>query len=281
MYHHEFIYIHGYKQFKKMNNYYNYNGKLIIIGGGDITDEIFNVFSELIGGKDQNVVVIPTATEDELYIQVGGHLEKFKQRNFTNLSTIHTRNKKEAHSNKRFIEIIRNCKGLFFGGGDQQYLADIYNDTILHDEFKLLLERGGIIMGTSAGATIMGSLLIGGDARNDLTIKYNFQSAFSFMKCTAIDQHVLTRNRQFDLIPIVENWNVLGIGIDESTAIIVDNNKFKVIGKSYVLIYDQIDWNKQIAIYGKVVKPFIMIKDDGSSYNLFTNTIDDMIIDND
>ena len=100
------------------------------------------------------------------------------------------------------------------------------------------------------------------------------------MKCTAIDQHVLTRNRQFDLIPIVENWNVLGIGIDESTAIIVDNNKFKVFGKSYVLIYDQIDWNKQIAIYGKVVKPFIMIKDDGSSYNLFTNTIDDMIIDN-
>jgi len=61
------------------------------------------------------------------------------------------------------------------------------------NEFTALLERGGIIMGTSAGATIMGSLLIGGNARDDLTSKYNFQSAFSFIKNSAIDQHVLVR----------------------------------------------------------------------------------------
>jgi cyanophycinase len=101
------------------------------------------------------------------------------------------------------------------------------------------------------------------------------------MKCTAIDQHVLTRNRQFDLIPVVEHYNVLGIGIDESTAIIVDKNKFKVIGKSYVLIYNPIDWKSQIELYGKVLKPFIMIKNDGSSYNLFTKTIDDLVVDTD
>lgn len=46
-----------------MNDYYNSCGKLIIIGGGDITDEIFDVFSELIGGPDQNVVVIPTGEQ--------------------------------------------------------------------------------------------------------------------------------------------------------------------------------------------------------------------------
>lgn len=227
------------------------------------------------------IVIITIATDDEDYIVAGGHLEKFKKRNFSKLSTIHSRNKEEVSSNQKFIELMRNCRGLFFGGGDQQYLADIYCGTALHNEFKLLLERGGIIMGTSAGATIMGSLLIGGDARNDLTIKYNFQSAFSFMECTAIDQHVLTRNRQFDLIPVVEYYNVLGIGIDESTAIIVDNTKFKVIGKSYVLIYDPSDWTKQISIYGKVIKPFIMLKDDGSSFNLFTKAVDDLIIDSD
>ena len=101
----------------QMNDYYNYDGKLIIIGGGDIPEEIFDLFSELVGGKDQNIVVIPTATEDELWIQASGHLQKFSTRGFTNLHTIHTRSKEDANSNHRFIDIIRSCKGLFFGGG--------------------------------------------------------------------------------------------------------------------------------------------------------------------
>jgi cyanophycinase len=263
-----------------MNDIYNYSGNLIIIGGGDIPEEIFDLFSELIGGKDSPIVVIPTATEDELWIQAAGHLQKFLDRGFNNLNTVHTRSKDEANSNQRFIELIRNCKGLFFGGGDQQFLADIYGNTILMDEFKSLLQRGGVVMGTSAGATIMGSLLIGGDARDDITVKYDFQSAFSFMKNTAIDQHVLARNRQFDLIPVVEHYNVLGIGIDESTAIIVDKDKFKVIGLSYILLYDPDDWKNQTAKYGKVIKPFTMMKNDGSSYNFNTKTIDDIVIDN-
>ena len=148
------------------------------------------------------------------------------------------------------------------------------------NEFTSLLERGGTIMGTSAGATIMGSLLIGGDARDDLTIKYDFQPAFGFIRGSAIDQHVLVRNRQFDLIPVVENYKVLGIGIDESTAIVVDNEKFKVIGTSFALIYDHEEWQKQILTYRKVIKPFYMMKNDGSSYNFKTKTIDNIVIDN-
>lgn len=262
-----------------MNDIFNYSGTLIIIGGGEIDVEIFDLFSQLIGGRDANVVVIPTATEDELWIQAGGHLQKFVDRGFTNLHTIHTRSKDEANSNQRFIELMKTCKGLFLGGGDQQLLA-AYCNTTLMNEFISFLSRGGVIMGTSAGATIMGSLLVGGDARDDLTIKYNFQSAFGFMNNTAIDQHVLARNRQFDLIPVVEHYNVLGIGIDESTAVVVDKNKFKVIGSSYVLLYDPNDWAKQVNLYGKVIKPFSMMKNDGSSYNFDTKTIDDVVIDN-
>lgn len=58
--------------------------------------------------------------------------------------------------------MLRNAKGLYFGGGDQQLIADAYAGTKLYDEFIALLNRGGVIMGTSAGATIMGSLMIGG-----------------------------------------------------------------------------------------------------------------------
>ena len=254
------------------NSFYNKKGKLIIIGGGAIPDSLFSFFANYCGGKDQPVVYIPTATTDEAYIQNGEHLLKFTSRGFNNLSTIHTRNKKEADDPKN-IALLRNAKGLYFGGGDQQLIADAYAGTKLYDEMIALLDRGGVIMGTSAGATIMGSLMIGGDARNDISKKYTFNPAFSFMTNTALDQHVLARNRQFDLIPVIEHYpGTLGIGIDESTAIIVEAGQFRVWGNSYVMLYDSMDWAEQKKKWGLVLKPFKMMSS-GSRFNLLTRAI--------
>ena len=254
------------------NPYFNYKGKLIIIGGGSIPDSLFEFFAAHCGGKDQPVVYIPTATTDEEFIQKGEHLIKFTSRGFTNLSTIHTRNKKEADDPKN-LELMRNAKGLFFGGGDQQLIADAYAGTKLYDEFIALLNRGGVIMGTSAGATIMGSLMVGGDARDDISKKYPYNDAFSFMTNTALDQHVLARNRQFDLISVIENYpGTLGIGMDESTAIIVEAGQFKVWGKSYAMLYDPMDWAAQKNKWGRVLKPFKMMAS-GSSFNFVTREI--------
>ena len=256
------------------NPYFNYKGKLIIIGGGSIPDSLFSFFANYIGGKDQPVVYIPTATTDEEYIQKGEHLIKFTSRGFTNLSTIHTRNKKEADDPKN-IALMRNAKGLYFGGGDQQLIANAYAGTKLYDEFIALLNRGGVIMGTSAGATIMGSLMVGGDARDDISKKYAFNPAFSFMTNTALDQHVLARNRQFDLIPVIEHYpGTLGIGMDESTAIIVEAGQFKVWGISYAMLYDPKDWAEQKKKWGAVLKPFKMMAS-GSSFNFVTREIID------
>ena len=256
------------------NPFFNSKGKLIIIGGGSIPDSLFNFFANYIGGKDQPVVYIPTATTDEEFIQKGEHLIKFTSRGYTNLSTIHTRDKKEA-DNPKNIELMRNAKGLFFGGGDQQLIADAYAGTKLYDEFIALLNRGGVIMGTSAGATIMGSLMVGGDARDDISKKYPFNPAFSFMTNTALDQHVLARNRQFDLISVVENYpGTLGIGMDESTAIIVEAGQFKVWGISYAMLYDPKDWAEQKKKWGRVLKPFKMMAS-GSSFNFVTGEIID------
>ena len=256
------------------NPYFNYKGKLIIIGGGSIPDSLFSFFANYMGGKDQPIVYIPTATTDEEYIQKGEHLIKFSSRGFTNLSTIHTRNKKEADDPKN-IALMRNAKGLYFGGGDQQLIANAYAGTKLYDEFIALLNRGGVIMGTSAGATIMGSLMVGGDARDDISKKYAFNPAFSFMTNTALDQHVLARNRQFDLIPVIEHYpGTLGIGMDESTAIIVEAGQFKVWGISYAMLYDPKDWAEQKKKWGAVLKPFKMMAS-GSSFNFVTREIID------
>jgi cyanophycinase len=256
------------KTIAQENPFFNYKGKLIIVGGGNMPDSLFTFFANYCGGKDQSIVYIPTATTDEQYIKEGGHLVKFTSRGFTNLSTIHTRDKVKADDPKN-IELVRNAKGIFFGGGDQDLIAAAYGETRLYKEFIALLERGGVIMGTSAGATIMGSLLVGGDARKDLTKPYPFKPAFSFVKNMAIDQHVLVRNRQFDLIPVIENNpNNIGVAIDESTAIIVEAGKFKVWGLSYALLYDPLDWGKQQKEIGKVIKPFKMLgSGDGYDFN--------------
>lgn len=235
-------------------------GTLIIIGGGDIPDTIFTLFAQSCGGKEQPIVVIPTATEDDEWIRSGNHLKKFSDRGFTNLSTIHTRNKNEA-DDPVFLEHIRKAKGIYFGGGDQQRLADAYAGTKLHQAMFDLLKRGGVIMGTSAGATIMGSLLIGGDHRKTPHIPQTFPAGLSFLQHTAIDQHVLVRNRQFDLIPVLEhNPGTFGIAIDESTAAIVSKNKISIAGKSYVMIYDPKDWKNQQETWGRVYIPFRMMK---------------------
>ena len=254
------------------NPYFNYKGKLIIIGGGSIPDSLFEFFAAHCGGKNQPVVYIPTATTDEKYIKDGGHLEKFTSRGFINLSTIHTRDKTKADAPEN-IALMRNAKGIFFGGGDQDLIAEAYGNTQLYQEMLALLDRGGVIMGTSAGATIMGALLVGGDARKDLTKSFPFQPAFSFIQNVDIDQHVLVRNRQFDLIPVIEKYPThLGVGIDESTAIIVEGNQFKVWGNSYVMVYDAKDWAKQKASWGKVLKPFKMLYS-GQSFDLITHQI--------
>ena len=249
------------------SDYFPHKGKLIIIGGGTMPDTLFQLFARYIGGKDQAVAVIPTATGDDAYIAAGGHLKKFSERGFTNLQTIHTRERKRA-DDKAFLESLKGANGLFFGGGDQQKLADAYADTRLHAEMRTLLDRGGVIMGTSAGASIMGSLLMGGDHRASPQKPVMLPAGLGFMQHTAIDQHVLVRNRQFDLLPVMKSdTTLLGIAIDESTAAVVEGDILSVAGDSYVLIYDRVDWNRQETTWGAVYRPFIMLRQ-GQRYDL-------------
>jgi len=236
-----------------------YKGKLIIIGGGDILDTMYNLFAKEIGGKDQPIVYIPTATDDEPWIQEGQHLVKFTSRGFTNLTTVHTRDNQKAND-PVFIDRIRKAKGVFIGGGDQANIAAAFLGTDVHKELIALLNRGGIIMGTSAGATIMGDVMITGwEQRKAPHVQHQYPAGLAFMKNTSIDQHVLVRNRQFDLMPMMEsNSNLLGMALDEATAAYVQRDSIQVVGRSYMMIFDHQDWNNQKKEWGKVYKPFMM-----------------------
>jgi cyanophycinase len=231
------------------------NGYLIIVGGSLQSPEIYQKFLDLAGGEEANIVIIPTAGSDEnLYAQNG--LEKierrFKENGIKKFTFLHTRSREEADK-PDFSSAIREASGLWFTGGRQWRLADSYLHTETHRAIIDLLERGGVVGGSSAGASIMGSFLVRGDTKTNVIMMGDHQEGLSLLTNCAIDQHLLALNRQFDMFEILEaHPYLLGIGLDENTAIVVNDDVFEVIGESYVAIYDgteckfirdKADWN--------------------------------------
>jgi len=214
------------------------NGSLVIVGGGMRDLDILREFAELAGGSDAPVVVIPTAGGSENYDEFWQGLNQFRAAGLTKLKLIHTYERAEADT-AAFAQAIREAKGVWFTGGRQWRLADSYLHTEVHDALQELLERGGVIGGSSAGATILGSYLARGDTTSNTVMMGDHEEGFGFISNIAIDQHLLRRNRQFDLLEITSaKPELLDIGLDEDTAIVVRNNRFEVIGNSYVVIYD-------------------------------------------
>lgn len=216
-------------------------GALVIAGGGVREQTIVERFLDLAGGKDAPIVVIPTAGggPDTEYGPYWSGLRPFKDAGATRLTVLHTYDRTVADS-EAFVQPIREARGVWFAGGRQWRLADSYLNTRTHQELRALLDRGGVIGGSSAGATIQGSYLVRGDTKSNTIMMGDHEVGLGFLKNVAIDQHVLRRNRQFDLIQVIEKHpELLGVGIDENTAIVVRGDEFEVIGQSYVLVYDR------------------------------------------
>ena len=213
-------------------------GSLVIVGGALRDQSIIERFLDLAGGPDVPIVVIPTAGEGDDYDQYWRGLRQLKAAGATNLTVLHTRDRDEAET-EEFVAAIKEARGVWFGGGRQWRLADSYLKTRTHEELWALLDRGGVIGGSSAGATIQGSYLARGDTETNTIMMGDHEEGLAFVKDVAIDQHLLMRNRQFDLIEIIEaRPHLLGIGIDENTAIVVQGDRFQVMGQGYVAIYD-------------------------------------------
>lgn len=222
----------------------NKNGTLIAIGGGEIGHtNIMKEFRELAGGDSAKIVVIPTAFVRNNEIDTLLLKRNFKEYGISNFTILHTSDSIEANTDD-FVKPIREATGIYFTGGRHWRIAGSYLNTKVHEELLKLLDRGGVIAGSSAGATIQGYYLARGDTKNNQIMMGNHEIGFGFISNITIDQHVLTRNRQFDMFTILKNKpELLGVGIDESTAIIVKGDILEVIGESYVLIYDQSFWS--------------------------------------
>ena len=215
-------------------------GTLLIIGGNVGSNEaIWKKFTALAGGADKAVVLVVTAAVGEAAgTDQADIAEVKKQTGIKNVTLLHPANLAEANSEK-FTDAIRKATAIYFVGGRQWRIADAYLNTLAHQAFFDLLGRGGVIAGSSAGATIQGSFLWRGDTRGAEVLVGDHTQGLGFLKNSVIDQHLLVRNRQFDLVNLVKfSPGLIGLGLDEATAVVVHRDTLEVIGKSYVAVYD-------------------------------------------
>jgi len=216
-------------------------GSLVIVGGAMRDTSIAMKFLELAGGKDAPIVVIPTASGSE-EINEERTIGTFTRLGATNVKVVHTYDPAVADT-EEFVKPIKEASGVWFGGGRQWRIVDSYAGTSTEEEIRAVLDRGGVIGGSSAGATIQGTYLARGDTKANTIMMGDHELGFDYLKGSAIDQHLLVRNRQHDLVEIIKaHPHLLGIGLDENTAIVVQGDEFEVIGKSFVAIYDYKLW---------------------------------------
>ena len=213
-------------------------GALVLAGGGTLGGEIITRFLDLAGGPHASIVVIPTAGSRTAYGSSWKGLDLFRDLGATHLTVLHTRDRAEADT-PAFVAPLRAAQGVWFPGGRQWRLVDAYLGTRIHRELRALLARGGVVGGTSAGATILGSYLVRGAREgNHIVIAPGYEQGFGLLRGAAVDQHLLVRNRQNDLVQVIRlHPHLLGIGIDEGTAAVVQGDRLEVIGRSRVAVY--------------------------------------------
>jgi cyanophycinase len=214
-------------------------GALVIVGGGRVGPEILTRLFDLGAGRHAPIVVIPTASGAESYPEDWPGLKMFKDFGADNITLLHTKDRKVADS-EEFVKPLTTARIVWFVGGRQWRLVDSYAHTRTQREVERVLERGGVVAGSSAGASIIADYMVRGSRENNyIMMAPGYEEGFGLMKGVAIDQHMLTRNRQDDLEEVIARHpDLLGIGIDESTAIVVRGQEFEVVGASKVAIHD-------------------------------------------
>ncbi len=223
-------------------------GTLLIVGGGNLEGTgIFERFIVLAGGPNKKFVIVPTAGGNRradgtptVYVD-SVVLAPWKARGLANVRMLHTYDPKVADT-EAFAAQLADADAVWFIGGRQWNIVDSYAKTRTFAAFHAVLARGGVIGGTSAGATIQGAYLVRGataGAQIMMTDEPNHQDAFGFLRRSAIDQHIDARNRWEDLLPVIKRFpDLLGIGLSEGTAIVVTGDRFEVIGRWKVAVHD-------------------------------------------
>ena len=219
------------------------NGNLIIIGGAEDKQDkkmILKSVVEAAGGSDSRLIVLTTATEQPKEVGIQ-YRDIFRQIGMKHIEILNINSRDDANSEDS-ASIIADSTGIFFTGGDQLRITSILGGTKVYTALQEAYLKGVVVAGTSAGASAMSDIMVVEGDSNEPARKCTLKMApgLSLLKNVIIDQHFAQRGRIGRLLcGVAENPDVLGIGIDEDTAIrVYPDAHFEVIGTNAVTIID-------------------------------------------
>ncbi|MFT4841096.1 MAG: cyanophycinase [Planctomycetota bacterium] len=197
------------------------SGSLMIVGGGGSPAGFMHKFMELAGGKDALLLYIPCTESQQADAE--RTLASWRRAGASNVDVIHTKDRHQADTSQEIHDKLRRAGGLFFGGGRQWNLVDSWQHTESHRLMHEVLARGGVIAGSSAGASIQGSYMARGNSLGNVdSMAPGYDTGLGFLTGVAIDQHFSQRGRQPDMTKLVNRYpQLLGIGLDEASCIVV------------------------------------------------------------
>lgn len=223
-------------------------GTLFIIGGGTRPQAMMQKFVDLAlkapGGR---IVVFPQASA-EAEASGNGLAEELRKLGAPDVKSLNV--KREEALKPESAKLLDGVGGIYFCGGDQARLTAVLLDTPIHARMKELYAGGAVVGGTSAGAAVMSEVMITGDEKRKPKAGDEWQSieadnvitvrGFGFLTTAIVDQHFATRRRHNRLISLVlEHPELVGFGIDESTAAVVSGGTtLEVVGEKDIVVYD-------------------------------------------
>lgn len=224
---------------KKASSAKTRQGCLIIVGGREDKSGEMKILKEIARRTTGKLIIASIASE--LPQEHWDDYEKvFSDLGVRDLGHFHIERPEEARQ-ASVLETFEGASTVFFTGGDQLRITTKLGGTKVLDRLFEIYANGGVIAGTSAGASMMGeTMLVGGENTESHKVgNWMMAPGLGFVQNMIIDQHFAQRGRIGRLLGAVAlNPGVLGIGIDEDTAVIVEDHTFKVIGTNAVYVVD-------------------------------------------
>lgn len=219
-------------------------GTVLVVGGGAMGPEIYDAFIKAAGGPDALILDVPNAGGTDTVSHNAG--DGWRNHGARNVVVLFTKDRRVANSDS-FTAVIKKARGVWFDGGRQFHLVQDYGGTRTERAIMDLLDRGGVVGGSSAGASILGDFMVrGAPSNNNMIMDYpGYETGFGYLRGVAIDQHVVARSRLPDLADSITSRypTLLGISADEGTAWVIRGDTGRIIGRDKAFVYNGNDAN--------------------------------------
>lgn len=207
-------------------------GALMVCGGGSLPDEVYDEFVRLAGGKSARLVLIPSAYPYESRERIEYRFSGWRDYEVTAFDFLDTDAREKADT-AEFIRPLEQATGVWMSGGFQSRLSGLYAGTKVEEAIKGVLARGGVVSGTSAGAAVMSRVMIRYGSNQAVVDR-----GLGLLDKAVVDQHFTERGRHTRLLGVIEQHpDLVGLGVDEGTALLVQGNRLKVMGRARATVF--------------------------------------------